>query len=649
MNSFLPFVENAFQWTWKTSAAVSVLVALVWLTQKLLGRFLSPRLRYLFSLLILVRLLVPVVPSSSLSFENLLPRHAPHVETASPFPASIRAQIALRPTPESVNITPATTVVPVTPKFSLRALLSLAWAGVVLCLCSAAVYRYQRWIRLIASGETIDDPPLLELLDRTRAEMGVQQPVRLVTLARLRTPAVFGLWRPCLLLPENLARQLSLEELRLIFLHEMAHIRRHDLVLNVLMIFLQFLHWFNPFVWLANRWHRVDRELVCDAMTLQLLPAEERTRYGQVLLKLVVGFSQETPVCAGMIPIVGSKEEIKRRLIMIKQQKRHGSLASLATALALGALGCVGFTRAQDVAQTKTSPSPAPGHIATNSGQIFIWGSSNGSTNSPLTIQQDTTLAQWEQENTPQNQSPKRPPPGPGIWLNTKIEPALPDSTEGILAAEGKQWVLALGTAVRVGDYVQDTLLGRLDQPDGRGMIAKVISMDEYIGMEHAWVDFGHGWLSHIRTSELSPIRFVTNNAAKTNDSTGAFHSIEWQLHSESKAWVKTDGPLRVGTYVQDTMPNRTNQPAGRGTIGKVLSLDEYNNMEHAWVDFGRGWTTHIPTAELVPLRITPGATPIQTPASQMNQFHLASPTTNHELTPQPTNEHLNSVQNFYN
>ena len=99
--------------------------------------------------------------------------------------------------------------------------------------------------------------------------MGVRQPVQLIALARLYSPAVFGLRRVCLLLPESVAAQLSGREMRLVFLHEMAHIRRHDLTLNLLLMAVQFLHWFNPLVWLATHRIRADGELVCDDMVMK--------------------------------------------------------------------------------------------------------------------------------------------------------------------------------------------------------------------------------------------------------------------------------------------------------------------------------------------------------------------------------------------
>jgi len=136
--------------------------------------------------------------------------------------------------------------------------------------------------------------------------------------------------------------------MRLVFLHEMAHIRRHDLGLNVLLMAAQFLHWFNPLVWLATHRIRADGELVCDDMVMNSLVAVERPSYGQVLLRLMDEFSAETSAFPGGIRVVSNKKEIKRRLIMIKNHRSSGFGGGLVTALVVAALVGATYTRAQD-------------------------------------------------------------------------------------------------------------------------------------------------------------------------------------------------------------------------------------------------------------------------------------------------------------
>ncbi|HEX3716752.1 MAG TPA: M56 family metallopeptidase [Verrucomicrobiae bacterium] len=353
MNTWLAFGQTAFEWTWRTSLSAAVLVALVFLTQKFLGRLLTPRLRYTLSLLVLVRLLLPVAPASPLSLENLF-HHHPALASYTPSSFTSAPIIPIPPTDDShtTRLAAGSLIRSQTPpRLSGLAWASLIWAGGCFGLMMLAGWRYQQWNHLIAQGQPISDPHLPALLEGARADMGVRWPVWLLGLERLSSPAIFGLWRVRLLLPQSVINGLSQEELRMVFLHEMAHVRRRDVWLNFLLIAVQFLHWFNPLVWLANHRIRADRELVCDDMALNCLSAAERPNYGQVLLKLMDGFSSETPVFSGAIPVVGSKQEIKRRIVMIRNHGRGGVGAAIACLLAVAVLACATFTRAQGGAE----------------------------------------------------------------------------------------------------------------------------------------------------------------------------------------------------------------------------------------------------------------------------------------------------------
>lgn len=99
--------------------------------------------------------------------------------------------------------------------------------------------------------------------------------------------------------------------------------------------------------------------------------------------------------------------------------------------------------------------------------------------------------------------------PGPMRRTWTSSEAAAADSVEGQLRSQGKHWVRAPGE-ITVGAYVQDILEGRLNQPQGRGAVGKVVSIALGEGSATAaQVDFGRGYVVGINLPELSPIRFV--------------------------------------------------------------------------------------------------------------------------------------------
>ena len=92
-----------------------------------------------------------------------------------------------------------------------------------------------------------------------------------------------------------------------------------------------------------------------------------------------------------------------------------------------------------------------------------------------------------------------------------------------------------------------------------------------------------------------------TDNTPPWNSSqAAAADSVEGQLRSQGKHWVKTTGEIKAGAYVQDTLEGRLNQPEGRGAIGKVVSVSTDNNGQQvAKVDFGRSYSVPISFSEL--------------------------------------------------
>lgn len=127
-------------------------------------------------------------------------------------------------------------------------------------------------------------------------------------------PCVAGLIRPCLLLPVDLAGRLSDQEIRLVLLHEAAHLRRRDPALNGLLELVHAVHWFNPVVGrVLGRW-REDREEACDLHALSA-PRVDRLQYGRVLLKCLDPESSGPPASSMAMGWQGHGTNAPRSLV----------------------------------------------------------------------------------------------------------------------------------------------------------------------------------------------------------------------------------------------------------------------------------------------------------------------------------------------
>ena len=116
-------------------------------------------------------------------------------------------------------------------------------------------------------------------------QMGINRAVQVKAGSKLDSPCTFGVFRPVILLPVSVATGLPLQRLELILAHELAHIQRHDYLVNVLQTVAETLLFYHPVVWWASRVARREREHICDTIALQATGAK-RTEYVETLLSL---------------------------------------------------------------------------------------------------------------------------------------------------------------------------------------------------------------------------------------------------------------------------------------------------------------------------------------------------------------------------
>ena len=115
-------------------------------------------------------------------------------------------------------------------------------------------------------------------------------PCLLARSQQITVPKIIGLVRPTILLPAAAVIGLSTSELEMVLAHELAHIRRHDMWVNLLQRLAEAVLFFNPALWYLSRRTSSLREFCCDELTCGELTKsgeETRTRYARALLKVV--------------------------------------------------------------------------------------------------------------------------------------------------------------------------------------------------------------------------------------------------------------------------------------------------------------------------------------------------------------------------
>lgn len=122
--------------------------------------------------------------------------------------------------------------------------------------------RLRRQSRLLTEG------PLFELCQSLGSALRLTRPVALGIGERLATPIVLGVVRPMILLPPAALTGWSPELIELALLHELAHVRRHDILVNLIQRVVESILFFHPAVWIMSSWVREEREHCCDRLVV---------------------------------------------------------------------------------------------------------------------------------------------------------------------------------------------------------------------------------------------------------------------------------------------------------------------------------------------------------------------------------------------
>jgi len=162
--------------------------------------------------------------------------------------------------------------------------LVLAWLTGVLLLTFRLLGGWWRTRALRAAGISPVPEWCLAQLSALSARMGVSRPVAIVASVRVTVPIILGHLKPVILLPAVALSGLDPVQIEAIVAHELAHVRRHDYLLNLAQTIIETLLFYHPAVWWVSRQLRESREHCCDDLAVAV--CRSRREYVNALLEL---------------------------------------------------------------------------------------------------------------------------------------------------------------------------------------------------------------------------------------------------------------------------------------------------------------------------------------------------------------------------
>jgi WD40 repeat protein/Zn-dependent protease with chaperone function len=257
---------------------------------------------------------------------------------------------------------------------TIASVLLLLWLSGVLW-CSTRLWRQWRQTqRLRQSCAPVHDATLLTCCEVLRQRLGIAGVMQLMVTRDAIGPLLIGAARPIIVLPSALLNACTAAELELLLAHELAHVKRRDLVWNWLPGLARVLFFFHPLVWLAQHEWRLAQEMACDRLALTATGAAPAV-YGEILLKVATQFRATLQPRCGAVAVVESHGTLRRRLLQLRQplhlSRRQWALAAGCVIL-LGILGILPWRLVRPVAGAAPGKQENPAHamsIPTKSGE----------------------------------------------------------------------------------------------------------------------------------------------------------------------------------------------------------------------------------------------------------------------------------------
>jgi TonB family protein len=246
-------------------------------------------------------------------------------------------------------------------------LVAAVWAaGCFIAGVFLAVGIYRLW-RTAARAEIVSDDQWTSIARDIARSQHLRRPVTLLLTDQSDLLATWGLLRPRVLLPPH-ARDWSADRIRIVLCHELAHIRRHDWLVQITAEAVRIAFWFNPLVWIACTRLRRESEQACDDAVLgQDVPARE---YAGLLLDLARKCRKPASTWASAVPMARPSTLERRITAMLNPAVNRAAPSRRSTITIVLLLSAITVPTAAFRA-AQTSPATLTGSVYDPTGAVL--------------------------------------------------------------------------------------------------------------------------------------------------------------------------------------------------------------------------------------------------------------------------------------
>ena len=278
-------MSEIFKTTLILSALGSVLISPLLILKPYISKKLSGTLQYCIWIVVMFSMLLPVY--------KLIPLSKP-TSTATPYvipivPTDNKLTHHNQTPQQSITQNNKSTVAPVTEQntktdfhLSIPDILAYIWIFGMSVYLITLLFSYIIYLaKKRKNSVTITHN---HVLNKAKEALNIKRQIRLRMSPEVRSPMLVGVFFPTVYIP---CREISDENLQMVFLHELTHFKRKDLVIKWLSLFATTVHWFNPFAYILCANLSEACETSCDMAVTKKMSTEEQKTYIKTILELV--------------------------------------------------------------------------------------------------------------------------------------------------------------------------------------------------------------------------------------------------------------------------------------------------------------------------------------------------------------------------
>lgn len=295
---------------------------------------LSKRWQYYIWLIVIVRMLIPFTPETTLVgsvFQYLENINVGTIQSAPPT-NDVQSEFGVGDnytTPNTEPQAPKSTI-DTAPSFSIQTIITkvyenlwILWVAIAFALLIRKITMYQSFVRFVKAGRTeVADIEILNMLADVGETIGVKRPVELFVNPLISSPMLLGFFCPYIILPSI---ELEQAELAYIMRHELTHYKHLDMFYKWLVQLTVCLHWFNPFAYLLAKEINKCCELSCDEAIIRTMDRDEKKAYGDTLLNSLKTIGNYNDNLA-TVTLTEGAEQLKERLDAIMKFKKASKI-----------------------------------------------------------------------------------------------------------------------------------------------------------------------------------------------------------------------------------------------------------------------------------------------------------------------------------